>query len=1827
MAERVPPREPTLEVEVEPDTGSRLIPREPRSQQATPTPGPPPPPQPRRPTTGASPQVAAPASQRPPPPRPKPIDSGARTIERRVSDLRDPRETRELARPATPPGGATKGEPPRPSPGGATKGEPRPTVPAVQARPPAPRAPAPAKLPESAVPEPSVLLSSDAIQLVPDSSNGNFTDMPTQIVSPAGGPPPPPRRRPASPEPPPAKGEGAWRTELDILRRESDALRERDPARAALFCGAMAQIATSVMSDPQTAAQALVAATQLLPGTGLVRERWIALLSRRDAATQLRWDRALELGRAELPLVGDPHERVSLLLDLATIEELTAGDLAHARHALEEAREIDPANVAVLEALAEIYLTEGDWEKLVTALSSMADATSDVVFRSMLRHGAGQIQEVMLHQPGAARASYKIALNDDMTNLPAAASLSSLALLQEDWGELARILVAEADLVDDPRTVRRLCERAGDLYFERLGDAENAIGAFRRAAHATPDEATPLRKLAAVLESNGRWRELVDVYSSELPLIKDPEERADLHHRIGEVHEQNLGRTDDAINAYRQALDAVPTHLPTLQTLGALYRAAERWSDLADMDLREAERIPDPERRAARYHEVADLVERRLGDHPHAVSLYERCLDLVPGHRAAFAALDQLYRKEDRWRDIVALYERQAAAVEDPKLVRFYKQELGRLYRERAPNADKAAAALREALGIEADDLAPLIHLGTTLEQAQRWDPLVDILERLVGQLRDAPDVIATLHRLARVLETQLAQEDRALQAHDRVLQLSPTNEGSLRAIGRLHYRAGRWLDVITSYGRQLPLANTPEEQAALYYRIGRVYERKLGRRDDALTAYEVALDHDAAYKPALRALERILRRDRLWPRLLETLEKQSRAARTPMARAQIHHSRGQIFELHLRDLESAEREYTQAVKLAALHEAAVAALAHVREARGQWEKLEELYGDLLARTQTAAARVSVLARLAPLYELRLQQPARAALAYREAYEASPLGQPLRLAELRATRLDGGAAATVQALASLGARTSDKRLALGYRTLAALRDEVSALQRQARPSSQLYLEAAALGQPDPGVADGVVRTLYRAPADSPAKERLPGALVERASQCDSAPARALLLFEAACLYDRVGRARDAALAYEQAGNAVTDFLPVLRGVRRIAGAGEQWPAVAALLAHEAEVAADDENRAGALLAAAEIALSKLNEPRTALHHYKRLLEMMPTHERAYSRAVALYEKLGDYQGLLELLQARTAATDEPQARAAFLRRQAELLRDRLGDARGAVAALQQAVEARPQELESHLMLAPLLEQLRWWQDAAQTYRQISELVPGDETSRKARMKEAEIRERELGDREAARLILEELTVDPNDTEAARVMAQLCERMGRWDRARELWQQLARTRDAKKRADALLSLGFVFDEGFDDRESAARTFDEAFTIAAQDAEVAVAVEKRFRAGGDWATFAAVGERVLARGRGGDASLTLRLMVARVCQEELHRPDLAQNHLAVAITLCPGDPLPSVRLAKLHIDNQRPDLALPEFRRALEIAPLHAEALRGIGGAFLRSGINDAARFLDDVAALAEGNPTSNKPLQPLIVKRPLTADEWSTHFPRAQNVAVRAIAEIARLLEPHAAGLLVEITGQIPRGDLLPEANPASLRVRAVASAFNVEALRLFVDPGVRDVRLCADGRLALAIPSVLATPGAQSRLTFEVARILSWTAQGATIGAIVPAGDLPALIVAIGTDGGDDNVKELRRRVLKPLPRRIRKEVERVVTTDLGSGLSRAAAEWHAEEQRWADRIAFLLSRDANAAIETLAGDKDAKTSARVIELVRYLVSENCWRSYVRLSA
>jgi hypothetical protein len=130
-------------------------------------------------------------------------------------------------------------------------------------------------------------------------------------------------------------------------------------------------------------------------------------------------------------------------------------------------------------------------------------------------------------------------------------------------------------------------------------------------------------------------------------------------------------------------------------------------------------------------------------------------------------------------------------------------------------------------------------------------------------------------------------------------------------------------------------------------------------------------------------------------------------------------------------------------------------------------------------------------------------------------------------------------------------------------------------------------------------------------------------------------------------------------------------------------------------------------------------------------------------------------------------------------------------------------------------------------------------------------------------------------------------------------------------------------------------------------------------------------------------------------------------------------------------------------------------------------------------------------------------------------------------------------------------------------------------------------------------------------------------------ARPATMATCLRGRALTTFLAAVTQEGGDDEVKELRRRVSRPLPRRVRKDLERIAQ-ESPFDPARDGAAWAADEQRNADRLALLLSRDPSAALESMGlrrGQRDLAGNARAVELVRWLAGETAWRAYLRLSA
>jgi golgin subfamily B member 1 len=1618
-----------------------------------------------------------------------------------------------------------------------------------------------------------------------------------------------------------------WDDEVAVLRREIEALRGREPARAALLLGGQAAILVGARSDRAGAKAALEDAL------GLSEERFALYLLRREAYAERSFPRALELARRELERIAEPRERLALLVQIGVLEE-SEGNRAAARKAFEAAREIDPRHTAPLLALCELHLDDQQWEPLAAAYHALADSSADPTLRGMFRHAAGEIEERGLEKIGSARDTYRSALTEDPANLPAVVSLSSLALRMEDWGELARALEAEADRLQDAPGQRRLYERAGDLYWERLSDAEAATTAYRKAALAMPEAAGPLRRLAAVLESIGRWNELIDVLVAELPLCRSPEERAELHHMVGEVKENHLERADDALASYEAALAEVPDHVPSLQALAGLFARTRRLDALMRAELGEAERIAEPARRVARYLHLGDLALHVIGDEGEAARLYERCVELERGHRAAAQGLESIHRRRGDFAALAALHEKQAESASSVALRRYYLVAAARALLE-ADRRDESRALspgflarvekhLRAAQAIEAPDLTPLCTLADALEDAGQWEPTVDALAKLGEKLDEKIDQVGLLHRTARVQELRLGADARALATYEHILEREPGHEAALLAVVRLHQRAGRSALEIDALGRLRDRASSALEGASLSYRMGRIQERRLGDTEAAIRAYEEALARKPDFAPASRALERLLRRDRRWPRLVEILERQLAAARASADRAELRYAIGQIEELHRRDLQRAEEAYTQALKEVPGHEQAEAALAQVRETRKDVAGLARQLDEQRARTKDPSAIVALLCRLAALAEGPLGEAARAAQIYAQAIEASPLGSRLSVAVWRAARRHGGVAAATIELRGLAERIHEPRLQTGARLLVALREELQGSDAGARAFDALDGGPATLGAREAILLDGQARRLLGA-VGVPDEARLGELLSERARGVDSAALRALLLLEAACRFDRAGYEPEAVRALGAADQAVGDLLPVLRGVRRIALASEQWAAAVTLYAHEAELSRDPQNQADALLQAGELAMGRAGDARQALDQFRRLLALQPLHEVAFQRAAEILERAKDWQGIAGLHKHRAESLTDPSARAEAWRRKAEIERGRLRDVPGALASLRAALEASPDDLEAHKAIAPLQEHQRFWQDAIETYRKISELSRGDALGRAARLREADLRERELGDRDGARQILAELVLDPSDRDAARRLAMLCERMARWDEAQQLWTQLAQTRDPQERADALVSLGTVIERGTRDRDAALRCYEEALGLALTHPPVSARIEARFRDQRALATFATASERALEGGGGNEAAqLELRISLARVYLEDLRRPDLAEAQLGICAELVPEDAGALRRLGELLIESGRPDRALPLLHRALELGPSSPDSLRAIGAGLGETGLKDAVHIFDTAAAFAEGSaPLPAMP--PLPVRRALMPDEWAVYFPRESGPGKVALSELMRTLEPHIAELIVELLGEQPRGEPL-EGGKADAVARATFQALGIAPLRVYVDPELEeDVILCADDRLAINVGAPLVEPDRQGRFMFELARTGAWIAQGETLGAVLRGSTLAGFIQAACDEGGDDEVRELRRRLNKALPRKQRKELER-----FGLPLADAAgvaSAWERSGWAAAEELALLVCRDAGVVLEALGyrpGDP-LPSRGRGIEVVRFLASEDCWRAYRRL--
>jgi tetratricopeptide (TPR) repeat protein len=540
-------------------------------------------------------------------------------------------------------------------------------------------------------------------------------------------------------------------------------------------------------------------------------------------------------------------ERALAYLEIAALYEGVRKDIGRAIDFCLEAEKAAPDSADAMRTLVRLYQQQGEHESAIAALERWAArAASDSSDRAAILARAGQAAHKNLDDPAEANRLYSAALDADGDCV---AALRGLAGLCRDRGEIGRAarLTIDALASCDPEGERAaIAFEAGELH-ELLGDRAGAIAFYRDALDGDPGLVAATARLAELLWQEEHYSELIvlleqlSVNESDLAVLKT--RLARLCHSY-----RTLGLDRRAIGAVSRALEVAPEDQELRRLQADLYFQSKMWSDAA----RALEPLlaGAPTSTEDRVHLLyrAGVCAGKKGEPERACYWLGQALGLAPRHRESLLELLEHVGNRPKTRlDILRALEPEARGAERLEIL----VDIGDLLVDQLDRPDDALAAYNQALELAPNDHILAHKCLDLLAGEKRWQECREMFDRLIASESD-PAVRAKYgHAAALLYLDELDRPEEALTlwwtALDDDPDCSQAREGLeslLRARSAWQALANLYCKHLAHLGRDRDDQEDPDiaaERLRLWIELGELCWSKLGQRDSALDAFEVA--------------------------------------------------------------------------------------------------------------------------------------------------------------------------------------------------------------------------------------------------------------------------------------------------------------------------------------------------------------------------------------------------------------------------------------------------------------------------------------------------------------------------------------------------------------------------------------------------------------------------------------------------------------------------------------------------------------------------------------------------------------------------------------------------------------------------------------------------------------------------------------------------------------------------------------------------------------------------------------------------------------------------
>ncbi len=250
---------------------------------------------------------------------------------------------------------------------------------------------------------------------------------------------------------------------------------------------------------------------------------------------------------------------------------LKDGDTKSANAYIEQLRSSDPANAGyIAQSYAEINRYPEAIHELEVSLAQNPELVNERLMLAILLEGQKQC-------PQALEQLKLIPLNEGRYYINAQIHIGSCLKQLNRLDDAMAVLRAALDLTPQPDEMVRIHRLISEIYIRRQ-QFQQALDTLESAIHTQPDQPDLLEAKANVLIEMGRGEEGITLYKQAL--AKHPK-NVELLYALGALYER-IGKIPDSLSVMRQIIDVDPNNAAALNFIG--YLLADRGDSLDEAE-------------------------------------------------------------------------------------------------------------------------------------------------------------------------------------------------------------------------------------------------------------------------------------------------------------------------------------------------------------------------------------------------------------------------------------------------------------------------------------------------------------------------------------------------------------------------------------------------------------------------------------------------------------------------------------------------------------------------------------------------------------------------------------------------------------------------------------------------------------------------------------------------------------------------------------------------------------------------------------------------------------------------------------------------------------------------------------------------------------------------------------------------------------------------------------------------------------------------------------------------------------------------------------------